>query len=82
MKKSDDYGIIININSVTGHKSINFMRSEDGQQGNVYYGTKHAVTATTEILRQELIAMKNNKIRVTVSLLMDLFIDYNFVFQH
>lgn len=66
MKKTDDYGMIININSIAGHK-VPYMRKDDGQHGNVYHGTKHAVTATTEILRQELIAMENNKIRVTVS---------------
>lgn len=63
MKKSDDYSMIININSVAGHKVPFF---SDGQQSNVYHGTKHAVTATTEILRQELIALKNDKIRVSV----------------
>lgn len=43
------------------------MGGKDGQKANVYHGTKHAVTATTEILRQELIAMENDKIRVAVS---------------
>jgi NADP-dependent 3-hydroxy acid dehydrogenase YdfG len=42
------------------------MNSFEGQEANVYHGTKHAVKATTEILRQELIALKNDKIRVSV----------------
>lgn len=66
MTKADDYGIIVNINSIAGHK-IPF--PQDGKSTvNVYSGTKHAVTATTEVLRQELVCMKNNKIKVSVSL--------------
>ena len=64
MNKSEEYGMIININSVAGH-STPF--PQDGKSvSNVYHGTKHAVTATTEILRQELVCMKNKKIRVSV----------------
>ncbi|XP_070498043.1 farnesol dehydrogenase-like [Chironomus tepperi] len=62
MKKSEDYSMIININSVAGHRVPFF---SEGQESNVYHGTKYAITATTEILRQELIAMKNDKIRVS-----------------
>lgn len=65
MKKSDDYSMIININSVAGHQVPYF---NEGQETNVYHGTKFAVTATTEVLRQELIALKNDKIRVSVSI--------------
>lgn len=60
MKKSNDYGIIININSVVGHK-IPFL----GIPLNVYPPTKYAVTAFSEILRQELVVAENDKIRVT-----------------
>ena len=63
INKSDDYGMIININSIAGHK-VAFMK--EGQTSNVYNGTKYAVTATTEILRQELYFMKKEKIRVSV----------------
>lgn len=68
MKKSDDFCKIINICSITGHNVMSFMNNFEGQEANVYHGTKHAVKATTEILRQELIALKNDKIRVSVRL--------------
>ncbi|CAG9800074.1 unnamed protein product [Chironomus riparius] len=58
IKKSEDYGIIINIGSVFGHIS-----SSDYAL-NVYPGTKHAVRAVTESMRQELNKLKNSKIRV------------------
>lgn len=64
MKKSNDYGMIVNINSNAGHK-IPFP-SNPNVSHNVYHGTKFAVTATTEVLRQELICQENDKIRVTV----------------
>ncbi|CAG9800077.1 unnamed protein product [Chironomus riparius] len=58
MKKSDDHGIIINIGSVAGHNaSFEFPL-------NVYAGTKHAVRAVTESMRQELNKLKDTKIRV------------------
>lgn len=62
MKKSDDYGFIININSVLGH-SIPFM----GFSRNMYPPSKFASRAITEVLRQELIYMNNHKIRVSVN---------------
>lgn len=62
MKKSDDYGLIINVNSILGH-SVPFM----GISLNVYPATKHAVTALTETIRQELIYADNKKVRVSVS---------------
>ncbi|KAL7048561.1 hypothetical protein ACKWTF_003396 [Chironomus riparius] len=65
MKKSEDFCKIINICSITGHNVMSFMNNFEGQEANVYHGTKHAVKATTEILRQELIALKNDKIRVS-----------------
>lgn len=62
MEKSNDYGIIINIGSVAGHgiPSLDF-------KFNVYPGTKHAVRATTEVIRLELAKNNNTKIRVAVS---------------
>lgn len=62
MKKSDDYGLIINVNSVVGH-CIPAM----GYSLNVYPATKYAVTALTETIRQELVCAGNKKVRVTVS---------------
>lgn len=60
MKKSNDYGMIININSVLGH-SIPFSEA----RLNLYPPTKFAITAVSEVLRQELIAQNNGKIRVS-----------------
>lgn len=65
MKRSNDHGMIININSNAGHK-IPFPMSPNVSH-NVYHGTKFAVTATSEVLRQELICQDNDKIRVTVT---------------
>lgn len=48
MKSSDDYGMIVNINSIVGH-SVPFP-SDGDSNGNIYPGTKFAVTATTEVL--------------------------------
>lgn len=47
MKKSNDYGLIVNINSNAGHK-ISFPMSTN-MSHNVYHGTKFAVTATSEV---------------------------------
>lgn len=65
MKKSNDYGMIINVNSNAGHK-VPFPPNPD-KSNNVYHGSKFAVTATSEVLRYELICQGNDKIRVTVS---------------
>lgn len=64
MKSSNDYGMIINVNSNAGHK-VPFPTNPSVSH-NVYHGTKHAVTATSEVLRQELICQENDKIRVSV----------------
>lgn len=65
MKSRGSDGHIININSIVGHKVPYFV----GNLGsfNIYPATKHAITAYTECLRQELI-MEKTKIKVTVSL--------------
>jgi len=61
MKKSDDYGIIINIGSIAGHNaSYDFLV-------NVYPGTKFGVRAVTESMRQELNKLKDTMVRVCVS---------------
>ncbi|KAL7048557.1 hypothetical protein ACKWTF_003392 [Chironomus riparius] len=60
MKKSDDYGMIININSVVGHQ-LPFT----GFSMSMYGASKFAVTALTETMRQEMIMQENSKIRVS-----------------
>lgn len=64
MKKYDSIGHIININSIYGHGVPKFV---DFPAVNIYPGTKHAMTATTEVIRQELNYLKNNKVKITVS---------------
>ncbi|XP_044728985.1 farnesol dehydrogenase-like [Chrysoperla carnea] len=60
MKATNTDGFIININSITGlHVAVPF-----GKYANIYPATKHAVTAMTEALRQELFN-ENVKIRVS-----------------
>ena len=61
MKKSNDYCYIINMNSILGH-SI----PSSSQGSSIYIPTKHAVTALTEVLRQELIASGDEMIRISV----------------
>lgn len=61
MKKSNDNGVIININSILGH-SVPFA----GFSSNIYSASKHAVTAITAQLRNELVISGNHKVRVTV----------------
>jgi NADP+-dependent farnesol dehydrogenase len=63
MEKSDDFGMIINIGSIAGHSVPVF-----DFKFNVYPGTKHAVRATTEVIRQELMKKNNKKVRVAVGL--------------
>lgn len=58
----ENYGYIININSIYGHFSPPEI---EGINVGVYPGTKYAITATTEVMRQELLRMGNRKIRVT-----------------
>lgn len=62
MTKRKFGGNIIHINSVTGH----YVPNIKSFTVNVYAASKHAVTALTETLRQDLNKMKSN-IRVTVS---------------
>ncbi|XP_070501562.1 farnesol dehydrogenase-like [Chironomus tepperi] len=60
MKKTDDYGIIINIGSIAGHS----VACAVDLWVNVYPGSKHAVRAVTESMRQELIKLNDLKVRV------------------
>ena len=62
MKKSDDYGLIVNINSIAGH-IVPFT----GHLMNVYGASKFAVTALTETIRQELVIAGDKKVRISVS---------------
>lgn len=61
IRKSNDYGIVINISSVLGH-SIPFIGY---RKFHAYAPSKFAVTAVSEVLRQELIIQSNDKIRVS-----------------
>jgi NADP+-dependent farnesol dehydrogenase len=54
MKKSDDYAMIININSIAGH-SVPFMTFPM----NLYAPSKFAVTAIIEVIQQELVIAEN-----------------------
>lgn len=66
-------GHVININSVVGHKVI---RSYGRQpMTNVYSSSKFAVTALTEVLRQEF-AFDNLKMKVTVRIISTHFDEY------
>lgn len=56
-------GHVVHINSIAGHR----VTLHDPPSANVYPASKHAVTALTESLRQEMNHLKN-KIKVTVSL--------------
>lgn len=62
LDKRDVYGYIININSVSGQTH----HFDYKWRENVYPVTKHGVTVANEMMRTELHAKKNNKIRVTV----------------
>lgn len=59
MKKSNDYGLVVNIGSIVGH-IVPFPNPFS-----MYPATKYAVRAFSEILRQELIVAGNDKIRVS-----------------
>lgn len=64
MKKTKS-GHIININSILGHKVIYFGALEVPPM-NMYPSTKYAMTAMTEVLRQELQVKKTPYIKITV----------------
>lgn len=63
LDKRDAYGYVININSVSGQTH----HFDYKWRENVYPATKHGVTVVNEIMRTELHAKGNKKIRVTVS---------------
>ncbi|XP_024084735.1 uncharacterized protein LOC106669480, partial [Cimex lectularius] len=58
MKKHNNEGCIININSVAGHHFLHYPKIGG------YAGTKHALTSMTEHLRYE-IGLETTKIRIT-----------------
>lgn len=58
IKKSDDYGMVINVGSILD-ANIPFPNTSS-----IYAASKHAVRAFSEIIRQELIVSNNDKIRV------------------
>lgn len=60
MKKSNENGMVVNINSIAGHSVYAGLHIS-----NLYSPTKHAMTAFSEIIRQELIVSGNDKIRVS-----------------
>lgn len=62
MEARNAYGYIMNINSVYGH---GLPPLASGAQLGVYPSTKYAITAATEVMRGELLALKNRKVRVT-----------------
>lgn len=61
LRDQDAEGHIVNINSIYGH-SVPII----GHTANVYPATKHAMAATSEVLRHELNHLKNRKVRVSV----------------
>lgn len=63
MMKHDEYAFIVNVNSILGHGSpIPFFSFS-----NIYQPTKHAVTTHTEMVRLDLAAANNQRIRVAVT---------------
>lgn len=62
--KNRDFGYIININSIGGH--IVPFPTENVPSYNTYAASKHGLTATNEVLRQELACSEYaEKVRVT-----------------
>lgn len=70
MRKNRIDGHIIHMNSIGGHRVTSVANA------NVYYATKHSVTALTETLRQELISI-GSKIKITVSTFL-----YKYLYQY
>lgn len=65
MQKRDVNGHIVLLNSITGH-AVPFLVGKVPSM-NIYAPAKHAITALTEVLRQEFISF-GTKIKVTVNL--------------
>lgn len=64
LKKTEDFGHIVNINSIYGHV---VPHNHHTTTSNVYSASKHGITALTEMLRIELNSFENIKIKITVS---------------
>lgn len=62
MKNNCVEGLIINVNSILGHK-ISYISGREPLY-NIYPGSKFALGAMTEVIRHELHFLKNKKIRV------------------
>lgn len=60
-KNENTQGHVIIINSIAGHRVYHF----EGMSTNMYPASKHAITAMTEVYRNEFL-MHNTKIKVTV----------------
>jgi NADP+-dependent farnesol dehydrogenase len=65
MKTRDVNGQIININSIFGHK-VNQAVPGNKPMNSLYPPVKHAITAFTECLRQELLYLQT-QIKISVS---------------
>lgn len=64
MSKSQNDAIIININSICGHE-VPYFGPDFPPPTNIYAGTKYSMTATNEVIRQELNFMKKSHIRIS-----------------
>lgn len=67
MQKRNVAGHVVMINSVSGHYVPYFVGTRDSL--NIYQPSKHAVTAMTEVLRQEF-QRKGNLVKITVSIIL------------
>lgn len=63
MTKHKAFGHIVNVNSILGHTTRSMGSCP---MVNVYPATKYGITATTEIVRQELTYLKNDRVKVSV----------------
>lgn len=63
MANREVFGHIVNVNSILGHSTHHLGTCP---MVNVYPATKYGITANTEILRQELNYLKNDRVKVSV----------------
>lgn len=63
MAKHQAFGHIVNVNSILGH-STRIIGS--CPMVNIYPATKFGITATTDIMRQELNYLKDDRVKVSV----------------
>lgn len=85
MKTRDVNGHIVNINSIFGHK-VNQAVPGNKPMNSLYPPAKHAITAVTECIRQELLYLQT-QIKITVSyygsinILNTIFLESNFFYS-